>query len=50
VHQTFLELQNIIKYNFLTFFSSEQLGKPAAADLELGLATARVLFACSKFP
>jgi geranylgeranyl pyrophosphate synthase len=32
------------------FFSSEQLGKPAAADLELGLATAPVLFACTKFP
>jgi decaprenyl-diphosphate synthase subunit 1 len=32
------------------FFSSEQLGKPAAADLELGLATAPVLFASAKFP
>ena len=30
--------------------SSEQLGKPAAADLKLGLATAPVLFASSKFP
>jgi len=30
--------------------SSEQLGKPAAADLELGLATAPVLFASAKFP
>lgn len=28
--------------------SSEQLGKPAAADLKLGLATAPVLFACEK--
>ena len=32
------------------FSSSEQLGKPAAADLELGLATAPVLFACAKHP
>lgn len=30
--------------------SSEQLGKPAAADLKLGLATAPVLFATKKFP
>jgi len=30
--------------------SSKQLGKPAAADLKLGLATAPVLFASSKFP
>ena len=30
--------------------SSSQLGKPAAADLKLGLATAPVLFASSKFP
>jgi len=30
--------------------SSEQLGKPAAADLKLGLATAPVLFATTKFP
>jgi len=30
--------------------SSEQLGKPAAADLKLGLATAPVLFATNKFP
>lgn len=30
--------------------SSEQLGKPAAADLHLGLATAPVLFACAKYP
>ncbi len=28
--------------------SSEQMGKPAAADLKLGLATAPVLFACEK--
>jgi decaprenyl-diphosphate synthase subunit 1 len=34
----------------IVFFSSEQLGKPAAADLELGLATAPVLFACAQFP
>ena len=30
--------------------SSNQLGKPAAADLKLGLATAPVLFASNKFP
>ena len=30
--------------------SSEQLGKPGAADLELGLATAPVLFATKEFP
>jgi len=30
--------------------SSKQLGKPAAADLKLGLATAPVLFATAKFP
>lgn len=30
--------------------SSDQLGKPAAADLQLGLATAPVLFATEKFP
>ncbi|XP_029710962.1 all trans-polyprenyl-diphosphate synthase PDSS1 [Aedes albopictus] len=30
--------------------SSEAMGKPAAADLKLGLATAPVLFACEKFP
>lgn len=30
--------------------SSSQLGKPAAADLKLGLATAPVLFASTKFP
>jgi len=30
--------------------SAEQLGKPAAADLKLGLATAPVLFAAEKFP
>jgi geranylgeranyl pyrophosphate synthase len=30
--------------------SSEQLGKPAAADLKLGLATAPVLFATTKYP
>lgn len=28
--------------------SSEAMGKPAAADLKLGLATAPVLFACEK--
>lgn len=28
--------------------SAESLGKPAAADLRLGLATAPVLFACQK--
>ena len=41
--------------NFLDFLldfraSSKQLGKPGAADLKLGLATAPVLFASSKFP
>ena len=30
--------------------SSEQLGKTAANDLKLGLATAPVLFATTKFP
>ncbi|CAH0553204.1 unnamed protein product [Brassicogethes aeneus] len=30
--------------------SSSQMGKPTAADLKLGLATAPVLFACEKFP
>uniref|UniRef100_A0A182JSE6 All trans-polyprenyl-diphosphate synthase PDSS1 n=1 Tax=Anopheles christyi TaxID=43041 RepID=A0A182JSE6_9DIPT len=30
--------------------SSEAMGKPAAVDLKLGLATAPVLFACEKFP
>ncbi|XP_025832400.1 decaprenyl-diphosphate synthase subunit 1 isoform X1 [Agrilus planipennis] len=30
--------------------SSAQTGKPTAADLKLGLATAPVLFACEKFP
>uniref|UniRef100_A0A182T2G0 Uncharacterized protein n=1 Tax=Anopheles maculatus TaxID=74869 RepID=A0A182T2G0_9DIPT len=30
--------------------SSEAMGKPAAADLKLGLATAPVLFACEEFP
>ena len=30
--------------------SADQLGKPAAADLKLGLATAPVLFASVKFP
>merc|ERR1719289_429605 len=37
--------------DLLDFVSStDQLGKPAAADLELGLATAPVLFAASEFP
>lgn len=30
--------------------SQSDLGKPAAADLRLGLATAPVLFACDKYP
>jgi decaprenyl-diphosphate synthase subunit 1 len=30
--------------------SSDLLGKPAAVDLKLGLATAPVLFACEKYP
>lgn len=35
--------------DLLDFVSStEALGKPAAADLKLGLATAPVLFACEK--
>lgn len=35
--------------DLLDFVSStELLGKPAAADLKLGLATAPVLFACEK--
>ncbi|KAL5289603.1 PDSS1 family protein [Megaselia abdita] len=37
--------------DLLDFVSStETLGKPAAADLKLGLATAPVLFACERFP
>lgn len=37
--------------DLLDFISnSETLGKPAVADLKLGLATAPVLFACEKFP
>jgi len=37
--------------DLLDFVSSaDQLGKPAAADMELGLATAPVLFAVSTFP
>ncbi|XP_054162801.1 all trans-polyprenyl-diphosphate synthase PDSS1-like [Oppia nitens] len=37
--------------DLLDFVSSQaELGKPAAADLKLGLATAPVLFACEKFP
>lgn len=35
--------------DLLDFVSSaEQMGKPTAADLKLGLATAPVLFACEK--
>ncbi|XP_031551813.1 decaprenyl-diphosphate synthase subunit 1-like [Actinia tenebrosa] len=35
----------------LDFVASEnEMGKPTAADLKLGLATAPVLFACEKFP
>uniref|UniRef100_A0A182V1R4 All trans-polyprenyl-diphosphate synthase PDSS1 n=2 Tax=Anopheles merus TaxID=30066 RepID=A0A182V1R4_ANOME len=37
--------------DLLDFVSSaEAMGKPAAVDLKLGLATAPVLFACEKFP
>lgn len=37
--------------DLLDFVSNQtELGKPAAADLKLGLATAPVLFACQKFP
>jgi decaprenyl-diphosphate synthase subunit 1 len=37
--------------DLLDFVASQaELGKPAAADLKLGLATAPVLFACDKFP
>jgi len=37
--------------DYLDFVASaEQLGKPAGADLELGLATAPVLFASREFP
>jgi decaprenyl-diphosphate synthase subunit 1 len=32
------------------FVLQKELGKPAATDLKLGLATAPVLFACEKFP
>lgn len=35
--------------DYLDFVSSsDQMGKPTAADLKLGLATAPVLFACEK--
>ena len=34
----------------ITASSSDQLGKPANADLQLGLATAPVLFAAQSFP
>ncbi|XP_050538016.1 all trans-polyprenyl-diphosphate synthase PDSS1 [Daktulosphaira vitifoliae] len=37
--------------DLLDFVSSEDaMGKPTAADLKLGLATAPVLFACEKYP
>ena len=37
--------------DLLDFVSSaDQLGKPAAADMKLGLATAPVLFASQQFP
>ncbi|EFN76575.1 Decaprenyl-diphosphate synthase subunit 1 [Harpegnathos saltator] len=37
--------------DFLDFVaSSEAIGKPAGADLKLGLATAPVLFACEQYP
>ncbi|XP_013785172.1 decaprenyl-diphosphate synthase subunit 1-like, partial [Limulus polyphemus] len=37
--------------DLLDFVSSQdEMGKPAAADLKLGLATSPVLFACEKFP
>ncbi|KAL1518122.1 hypothetical protein ABEB36_001794 [Hypothenemus hampei] len=37
--------------DLLDFVSnSEMMGKPTAADLKLGLATAPVLFACEKYP
>lgn len=37
--------------DLLDFVSSQStMGKPTAADLKLGLATAPVLFACEKFP
>lgn len=37
--------------DLLDFVSNQaELGKPAANDLKLGLATAPVLFACEKFP
>nr|XP_022919838.1 decaprenyl-diphosphate synthase subunit 1 isoform X2 [Onthophagus taurus]XP_022919839.1 decaprenyl-diphosphate synthase subunit 1 isoform X2 [Onthophagus taurus] len=37
--------------DLLDFISStETMGKPTAADLKLGLATAPVLFACEKYP
>lgn len=32
--------------DLLDYSSSQHIGKPAAADLKLGLATAPVLFAC----
>lgn len=40
-----------IKDDLLDFVSSSDLlGKPAAVDLKLGLATAPVLFACERYP
>jgi len=37
--------------DMLDFIASQSdLGKPTAADLKLGLATAPVLFACEKYP
>ena len=48
-----MPLKQLINFKYhLTDFraSSSQLGKPAAADLKLGLATAPVLFASTKFP
>jgi len=37
--------------DMLDFISNQsELGKPTAADLKLGLATAPVLFACEKYP
>jgi hypothetical protein len=44
--------ENYLFYEVLecVFSSSAVAGKPAAADLQLGLATAPVLFATAKFP
>ncbi|KAG2458301.1 AB1IP protein, partial [Polypterus senegalus] len=44
-------IEDLVRDDMLDFTSSaNQLGKPSAADLRLGLATGPVLFACQQFP